>query len=69
MKELIKTTAGELKDGQKCWLNQITTSAKPYTRVGTDLFGNVKLQASDGSIFTVPPSKDALRRPLLIEIL
>ncbi len=69
MKELVKTTAGELKYGQKCWLNQITTNDKPYTRVGTDLFGNVKLMASDKRIITVPPSREALRQPRLIEIL
>lgn len=69
MKNLISTTAGELKPGQKCWLNQITTSDKPYTCAGTDLFGNVYLQASDGRIFFVPPSREALRQPRLIEIL
>lgn len=69
MSNLIQTTVGELKPGQKLWLNQITSNDKPYTHHGFDLFGNVILQASDGNTYNVPPTRECLRRPRLIEIL
>lgn len=69
MKNLIQTTVGELKPGQELWLNQITSNDKPYRHHGNDLFGNVMLQSSDGKTYVVPPTRECLRRPRLIEII